>query len=431
MAKRILAVLLIFLMLLGVAACGEFEQPTGDTTPITDNNGTESATDRTDVTTAKEDKTTKKNDNTPTPTPAKDDSIFTSEEKVIDIYLIAGQSNAVGYTKIADQAAAYAWAPELENGFSNVLFAGKTRWDWGSSYDSQDYQWQKATLALGAYYSIDPRIGPDAGMAKALSEYYNEESGKVAGMIKFGHGGTSLLTIVDSSTTGSNRFGTWVSPSYAKSLGMSDATYQSGKTGALYREFLEVVREKLTALVAEGYTNVNIMGLYWMQGENDRFYPNEYKTAFKCFASDLRSDLSEMLMDLTGADDRGASQMPIFVGTISQTFNLASASAETINWDFITMQKSLPDQVNNCYVVDNSKYRISQYNPSEPGNPIITGLGSDQWHWNQADHLAIGNNVGRAILLHYRYIESEKKGLTAEETGEAMVTDVLNGNDET
>lgn len=345
------------------------------------------------------DGTTEMNDVPTVPYP---DPIFTSEEKVIDIYLIAGQSNAVGYTRVTDRAAAYAWAPELEEGFSNVLFAGKTRWDVGNGYEFHDFSWTKTKLGLAA---LDKdHMGPEAGMAKALSAYYNGESGKVAGIIKFGHGGTSLLTVVGNSTSGSNRFGTWMSPSYAKyCLVMDDDAYQSGKTGALYREFLEVVREKLSALVADGYTNVNIKGLYWMQGENDRANPNSYATAFEWFASDIRHDLAAMLKELTGGDDRGASQMPIFVGTISQTQNLNSASAESINQTFIAMQKKLPDKVGNCYVVDNSAYQISQYNPSDPSKPITTGLGSDQWHWNQADHLTIGSNVGKAILLHYGY----------------------------
>ena len=392
--KKLVAAGLIFIVLLGIVSCGEkAEIPGLVTTSEPGNNGTEPVTDR------KEPQNEETEEDAPVvPQP---DPVFTGEEKVIDIFLIAGQSNAVGYTKITDRSAAYEFAPELEKGFSNVLFAGKTRWDSGASYEIHDFDWYKTTLGLAAI--SNGYMGPEAGMAKALSEYYNEESGRVAGLIKFGHGGTSLMTVVNSSTSGSNRFGTWVSPSYAKYyLGMEDATYNSGKTGALYREFLKVVREKLIALVDEGYTNVNMKGLYWMQGENDRNNPSGYVSAFECFVSDLRRDLSAMLTELTGTeDDRGASQMPVFVGTISQTQNLNSSSAESVNKNFIAMQKTLPDRISECYVVDNSAYRISQYNPDEPSKPITAGLGSDQWHWNQSDHLAIGYNVGKAILNCY------------------------------
>ena len=100
---------------------------------------------------------------------------------------------------------------------------------------------------------------------------------------------------------------------------------------------------------------------------------------------------------MTGGDDRGAAEMPIVVGTISQTQNLEYPRAESVNLEFIAMQKKLPDSVTNCRVVDNSQYAISRYDEST-GTVNTDGLGSDQWHWNQADQLEIGYNVGKAFL---------------------------------
>ena len=205
-------------------------------------------------------------------------------------------------------------------------------------------------------------------------------------------------------TTGSNRYGTWVCPSYARQLGINTYQYKNGKTGALYREFLDLTREQLTALADKGYTNVNIKGLYWMQGENDRNRPDDYAEAFVMFAADLRRDLAEIVRELTGGDDRGAADMPIFVGTVSYTQNLDHASAESKNQAFVAMQKTLPQTVNNCYVVDNSGFVISRYD-AERNTADATGLGSDQWHWNQQDHLTIGQNVGRAMLRQQGVIE--------------------------
>lgn len=365
MPKRITALLLALLLLCGVTACA----------------GKQTTVEQAD------EQATEENENA---------TVFSREGKVMDIYFIAGQSNAIGHTKISDRAAAYAWAPELENGYTNVLTAGLSRWDTADgNYTTRRYDWQKTTLDLGV--SASGKIGPEAGMAKALSAYYNSESGRTAGLIKYGHGGTSLLTEVTDSTTGSNRFGTWVSPSYASRLGLNKYQYQGGKTGALYREFLKVIREQLTALAAEGYTNVNIKGLYWMQGENDREKPDAYKTAFRLFASDIRRDIAEIVRELTGGDDRGAADMPIYVGTISQTQNLNHAGAEAKNLAFIAMQKKLPEEVTNCYVVDNSGFVISRYD-AERNTVDATGLGSDQWHWNQQDQLTIGYNVGQAML---------------------------------
>lgn len=335
----------------------------------------------------------------PEPTSAPDDegkpkTLFYSEENVIDIYLVAGQSNAVGFSTVVDKAAAYEFAPALKTGFPNVLFAGKVRWDTADSYDSQDFAWCKTKLGLG----VGGKMGPEAGMAKALAEVYNETSGKTAGIIKYGHGGTSLITKVTDATGPSSKYGTWVPPTYAtKKLGFKYSEYRASMTGALYREFLEVIKDRLISLRAMGYTNVNIKGLYWMQGENDRREPDEYAVAFPYFASDIRRDVAKILQGMTGGDDRGAAEMPIVVGTISQTQNLEYPRAESVNLEFIAMQKKLPDSVTNCLVVDNSQYAISRYDEST-GKVNTDGLGSDQWHWNQADQLEIGFNVGKAFL---------------------------------
>ena len=54
----------------------------------------------------------------------------------------------------------------------------------------------------------------------------------------------------------------------------------------------------------------------------------------------------------------------------------------------------LARKVEECYVVDNSAYRITAW---ENNQQVV--LGSDKWHWNQADMLAIGNRVGEVLLM--------------------------------
>ena len=53
------------------------------------------------------------------------------------------------------------------------------------------------------------------------------------------------------------------------------------------------------------------------------------------------------------------------------------------------IEKDIP----NCYVVDNSAYKVGEW---QNGSFVI--LGSDRYHWNQADTLEIGENVGKAML---------------------------------
>ena len=144
------------------------------------------------------------------------------------------------------------------------------------------------------------------------------------------------------------------------------------------------------------------MGLYWMQGEEDRYEPEEYSIAFQYFAMDLRDDLAACVKKITGDDDCGASGMPIFIGTISKTFDWAGASGIRYNQTFIDMQKALAElpTTGECVVVDNSEYAI---NRMEYGESVA--VGSDRYHWNQADHLEIGLNVGNAMLKYYHYVE--------------------------
>ena len=367
-AGRFLILGMILCLFIGSITACKTEQGFGTADPKTDSENAISTTATTD----------------PTPEEPKN---------TIDIYLVAGQSNAVGHTRVSDREDAYLYAPELENGYSNVLISGELRWsDVGNpqGFSRRPLYWQSTTLGLGK--SNTSYFGPEAGMAKALSAYYNEESGRTAGIIKYGHGGTNLLNV----TTGSSAYGNWVSPSYAAYLNVE----YDGATGGLYREFLEVVVYQLKSLSKYGFDDFNIKGLYWMQGENDRTSPSAYETAFHYFAQDIRSDLSELVKEITGDHDGGASEMPIFIGTISETFDSATESSVAINRSFINMQKGLPNTRNNYIIVDNSKFAMNQ--TVEGTNKV---LGSDNYHWNQMDHLMIGNNVGKAILKYYHYDE--------------------------
>ena len=133
-----------------------------------------------------------------------------------------------------------------------------------------------------------------------------------------------------------------------------------------------------------------------MQGCANRSNPTEYQKAFGYFCSDIRADLSALARELSGNGQTViASDLPIIVGTISQTQNLTNAGTESINAAFISMQKNLSQAIENCYVVDNSQYAITRWNTTTGSAEV---LGSDKYHWNQADALTIGENVGKMIL---------------------------------
>lgn len=310
--------------------------------------------------------------------------------KEIDIYLIAGQSNASGHSKIKDAQSIYEQYPTLREGYSHVHYAGNARVD-AEEYTklvNRDMPWIRARLGLGA--RNENYMGPEAGLAVALSSYYNEESDRYAGLIKFAHGGTGLLD----NHVRSNTFGNWMPPSYAKLIGVP--WENEPIRGVLYRLLLAQIEKNLTELPAYGgFDKVNIKGMYWMQGCHNRGVPEEYRKAFPLFAADLRRDLAALLTRLYG-EDCGAADMPIVVGTISRTFMMDAKDPEThVNRAFIEMQRHLPDEVPNCFVADNSEYALCRWDADEQK---VIALGTDRGHWNQQDALDIGIGAGKIFV---------------------------------
>ena len=309
---------------------------------------------------------------TEAPTSAPDTETKPSKkEKSIDLYIIAGQSNASGYTTINKTELASLWS-HYQTGVDTVLYTGRANSDEGV-----EIGWTTAKAGQGK--STDC-MGVEVGMAKVLSEnYYNTQNsnGTVAGIIKFAHGGTSLLNNTQKSQ------GNWISPTYASRLGLN----YTGLTGELYRGLLDQVEKSVTKLKVNGYTVINLKGVFWMQGEDDRGYPTEYKTAFKYFVKDLRQDLGEIMKtDL--------SKLPIMIGEISQTFAGADAGNVATNEKFIAVQRRLAVELSNVYVIASGQYEINHWNAQTQKSEN----GQDPYHWTTKEIFAIGELVGRCIV---------------------------------
>ena len=294
-----------------------------------------------------------------------------AQQRNIDIYIIAGQSNGTGYS-FFDASTLKTTQPDLYYGFDHVYYAGNSR---SSDYSvsslpaiQREIPIMIARLGFGR---TSQHFGVEAGAAKVLSSYYNNETGKYAGFIKYAAGGTSLTN----SLSGENASeGNWVSPSYENTL--SNATE---KTGGLYRNLLAQTEKRIAEYKLLGF-KVNIKGLFWMQGENDIGQESEYKKAFTFFAQDIRKDLGE-----TSGED--LTEMPIFIGEISETFS--SYNNISANRNFIAMQNELASLIDNVYIVKSSVFNIN--GPSGV-------LGTDQYHWNSTDMIAIGQLLGEKIL---------------------------------
>ena len=237
----------------------------------------------------------------------------------IDVWLIGGQSNAVGY---GDNAPAEAENdPRYYTGFDNTLFYGV----------NEVFKWNKDYLqnvALGQ--GQQPwRSGAEIGIAKAV-----DSTGNMNAVIKCAVGATSLYPNLTANI--STQVGTWTSPSYIERANMdkSAPNYQTlgtfvdingttqdipdvdlsvkitngnadnqGKTiaGNMYAMFIETVTEGIRQLKEEGYTPV-IRGMWWMQGEAECGNTTQawlYDELLTCLINDIREEVAQISGDTT------------------------------------------------------------------------------------------------------------------------------------
>ncbi len=310
-------------------------------------------------------------------------------KKNMDIYLITGQSNGAGWTQYKESDLS-AMDSRYVNGFENIYYSGTVATVGDMANTTSTYDMQPVKAGLGTQTLDLPAMGPEVGMADALSSRYNSQTGEYAGFIKYAIGAAPLVKDPEKPT-----LETWTSPTYMEKLG-TDVT-NGTNMGVLYTNFLAEVQKRLAEYEAAGYNPI-IKGMYWMQGEADRRREAEYIEAFEDFASDVRKDLTTV----AGQD---LSRMPIMVGEISETFYAYLEGTLNANREFIAMQDMLPSLVSDCYLIDNSGFAITAEDPSNPPTSEDTSatykgkiVGSDNAHWNYRDCITIGKQVGNQIL---------------------------------
>ena len=214
-----------------------------------------------------------------------------SEDKgTIDLWLIAGQSNAAGYA--TGLPAEYAKDPRFTNGFDNVLYYGYSE------------RWINYLTAIKAGLgNTTATSGAELGIAAAL--------GNTDGMhavIRYAQGATALYPTTVGNAA--QNYGTWTSPSYIAANGIAtDGT----KTGLLYANFIDTVSAAIAELEALGYTPV-IKGMWWMQGEEETYIESgagaaAYESLLTALIKDVRADLGA----LVGED---LSAMPFVIGKV-------------------------------------------------------------------------------------------------------------------
>ena len=203
MKKRLICLLLILTMTFSLAAC-DFIFPVGpgpDDGPGTDGGDPDG--------------------NKPGPDGGEEE--ITGSEKIINVYLIAGQSNAVGYGMDTGKVIANS-DERFTNGFENVLYYGKQeRWNGGML----DEGFQPLTIGMGV---AADRSGAEIGIASAIAD-----NGGMNAIIKCAWGATHLYP--DTGYDISLKQGTWTSPSYIEKHGID--LDKTPMVGNMYRRFEE------------------------------------------------------------------------------------------------------------------------------------------------------------------------------------------------
>ncbi len=295
-------------------------------------------------------------------------------EKTADIYIIAGQSNAVG-SSITHPGTASPNVP-------NVLYYGAVdRSPEQSGY--QNHGLEPVRNGLGAE---NEKSGFEVGMAEVLNGLDRYQKGEAtAVIIKYAAGGTSIKS--------NESLGSWYPPTLLR-RDFPDADYtKDGMNyrdleGYQYRMLLEEVAGGIKALRENGYTKFCISGVFWMQGETDTSRVSAYEEALPVLISDLRRDLGEIV----GQD---LQKMPFYIGEISRTFHSASDYlCVQSNEALIEAQNRIAASVPYTYVAKLADYAINELQ-NDGSNRVV---GSDNWHWSYSDIRQIGKDFANLYL---------------------------------
>ncbi len=288
--------------------------------------------------------------------------------EVIDLWLVAGQSNAIGSANVNNYPTDEAYAKYktmLTNGSDNV---------WHTRNDYVSFVPTAFSQGSGTY------SGPEIGIATALMNSTNK-----AAIVKVAYGNTCLYE--NTTSKESVNYGTWTPPSYIEKYNINTV---GNRTGDLYLNFIGKVSEAVSELEAKGYT-VNLRGVWYMQGEADTLTSStttaRYEELLLTLISDMRRDLSAV----SGTD---CSELPFVYGRILS--NHANVGKD--------VPKKLADvQAAQDNVANNTSLKnVFMVNTTTDLVDPVTGqhrlpVQQDGWHYDTLSQQMIGENFVKIV----------------------------------
>ena len=199
-------------------------------------------------------------------------------EKIAKVIVLAGQSNAVGwtYSKNLKPVVTPEEYEKYRAGFDNVkIFYSNAPFqsdDAQTKTKNENSAFEPVKLGQGRYTSLeDGAFGPEIGLAAYLTENYPDET----------------FYIIKDATGGATLHGSWLCPS---SLGLFEKTEEDI---TLYNHLMQKVDDGMAMLKADG-VDARILSFIWMQGENDaQSYAFDYPTLWNNFIGDVTAAFEE------------------------------------------------------------------------------------------------------------------------------------------
>lgn len=351
--------------------------------------------------------------------------------KSIDLYIIAGQSNAAGNARILDNYG------EMTSEVRNNLLANDAQAFEGTSAvlyrdkDTTNYDWTLATAGHGEKVSSNKvgasvgvkvnRNGTELGIMSYLKNQklasdpnvnaYDVTEGRYAGIVKTAVGGTGFDYVRDNASTPDTdesdwmrTAGWWGSPTWINKNNLTDVP----NVRNLYNELVNNLVGAVENLQQAGFTTIRIKGMFWMQGERHISTAKEnpstsdwYYKVFKTFVEDLRAELNTKIGGKIGQNLTG---MKILIGEVAETFGTGETYMTTKddfnnkiakNKRFIKLQQFIAQNIANIETLSTQAYPLNRWDDTTNKN---VALGSDHYHWNYNQIFQIGKSVGEKLF---------------------------------
>lgn len=318
--------------------------------------------------------------------------VYATEEKTADIYILAGQSNAVGCSNLLqavhgqdDASKTYesviaADDARNQSGYDGVLYYGVTNVEAKTEFiPSASLVPVKLGQGQNAQY-----MGPEVGMAKILSQTHTQDHPAV--IIKYAAGGVFLGdyngAFGNAPYLFTEQYGNWASPSVIARWKQEGKKVHKN-SGLMYTRFLEVLGRGLDSVRAKGFTPV-VKGYIYMQGESDA----EHKELSEVYGENLKALIGDMRSDVAAlTEDENAGNMPFVVGKITPTYNGYTRWVQTLR----AGQDKTARELSFVYTVETDDLPVVDMKTHET-------LGSDVCHFNAGDMYTLGQRFAISAI---------------------------------